>query len=1086
MFSIRICFMISILAVTAKAVDFQGAAAVLKEVSNKTTGSPTNTPTSERDRLLADLKSAHTASPDVAPQDAAEHWLSLVDRYFVLASKPIDPTDSEVIMQPLQFQAVVATLPSPNAWNALATAVESRPQGKGAMAVRELCLRLLVHMLTNNQKAQRDDLTAFESILTKSKDASLAQLSYQIPSFAETLDNASDDPDRLVKSFERQIDQMSREATAQALQSADSDIEAERYTPTLEVPDLVTLVGKERAEKLIRRALVAPVQLSIGVGDDTRALTQRLALEMIDQLKLAQWPLVCSLDAGPLYEALEKKFAEPKESVVATDSDSSDIAARLRKLSSHAILQNTRDESRRNAQMFYLLGLIAGGKSKDAAALLKKLDLTVTARYQSEVSLPSEAIEALDRAGHTRQLYDFLHEALTDRPELPFWDNYINLAARVGETEEMLALTRTAADRPNLTPSQRLTIRKHLANALLAADRVDEGVAELRKLLTAPPQSKGSEAAAMLQMLQSQGIASTPGISPETLSKAFAELKRGTENDAATRLAKLGRLLKRDDWVEEGLLALRQHSATSSVNSPSIYDSSRLAATLLDLNRGPDAEAVLLSALRDAIKHDEARQAARGEMMFGEFTTEASSILGELAGVYHKAGRDADVLILLNEAPWWGRKDLAGLLMMTYRHEEPLAVVAASALATTDHKADARAILDAYLDRSGGHDPAYQLLITLGDDNLIPRLDELFHRDQLEERPLIWKAELLRRAAKLEEAERTARQAIAIDPSDGDEPHGDRMRVYAILADILEARGDKAQATTYREAVKTIRLSEQADDYYEAGLLKRAVAMYEDALTHFADAYCVQSRTALRLADLGQNDAAEEHYRRAYELMPTSFGRMESHCFGCERIFEGQRAQGIAEKVFVKLVTQQPTKPQIHYLLGYLREEQGRYPEALASYRKAVALDPDYINAWKRIEELRSHVYLTHADCDAASLNILRLDPQLHHERPDLSEIVNLRALAEALVAAGKLQAPPHDSVYPLAAAKAVLEQHEKQHPQSPLQKRYQYYQDFYQRYSQEGSAPSPSAVISQTRGIQALTQMIDASVNIEATSNRE
>jgi tetratricopeptide (TPR) repeat protein len=1083
---IRIGFIISLLAVSARAADFQGAAAILKEASGTATGSPTNTPASERDKFLADLKSAPTASSDIPSRDAAKQWLSLADRYFVLASKPIDPTDSETMMQPLQFQAVVATLPPPSAWDALTTAVEARPQGKGATAVRELCLRLLVHMLTNNQKAQRDDLTAFESVLSKNKDASLAQLSYEIPGFAEMLDNASDDPDRLVKGFEKQLDEMSRQAAAQALQSANSGMEGEIYTPTLQVPDLVTLVGKESAENLIRRALVAPVQLSVGVGDDTRALTQRLALEMIDQLKVAQWSLVCTLDTRPLYEALEKKFAAPKESAVSTNRDSSDIAARLRHLSSQAMLQNARDENRRNAQMYYLLGLIADGKSKEAAALLKKLDLTAAAPNQYNPILPTEALDALDRAGHTRQLYDFLHEALTERPELPFWDNYIELAARVGETDEMLTLTRSAADRPNLTPSQRLTIRKHLANALLAADRLDEGVTELRKLLAAPPQSKEAELAAMTQALQSGALTDSTGDVPDDFSKAFAELTRSTTSDATTKIIELGRLLKHDDWVEKGLQALRQRMAASTGKSSGVYDAERLASTLLDLDRGPEAESVLLAALRDAVKRDQVKLATRSEMSFDDYTTESSRILAELAGVYHKAGHHADVLVLLNDAPWWGRKDLAGLLEVTSHREDPLAVVAAAALAATDHKAEARAILDAYLDRSGGHDPAYELLITLGDGNLIPRLDELFRRDQLEERPLIWKAELLRRAGKLDEAEHTARQAIAIDPSDGEEPHGDRMRVYTVLADILEARGDKTQAATYREVVKTIRLSEQADDYYEAGLLKRAVAMYEDALTHFADAYCVQSRTALRLADLGQNDAAEEHYRRAYELMPTSFGRMESHCFGCEHIFDGQRAQSIAEKVFMKLVAEQPTKPQIHYLLGYLREEQGRYPEALASYRQAVALDPDYINAWKHIEELRSHVYLTHADCDAASLNILRLDPQSHHERPNLTEIVDLRALAEALTAAGKLQAPHHDTIYPLAVAKALLDQHEKEHPQSASQMRYLRDQSFYRFYSHEGPPPSPSAMISQTRGIQAITQMIDATVRVDAMSSRE
>ena len=35
--------------------------------------------------------------------------------------------------------------------------------------------------------------------------------------------------------------------------------------------------------------------------------------------------------------------------------------------------------------------------------------------------------------------------------------------------------------------------------------------------------------------------------------------------------------------------------------------------------------------------------------------------------------------------------------------------------------------------------------------------------------------------------------------------------------------------------------------------------------------------------------------------MPDSFGRVESHCFGCERAFEGQRAQSLAEKIFTEL-----------------------------------------------------------------------------------------------------------------------------------------------------------------------------------------
>ena len=49
--------------------------------------------------------------------------------------------------------------------------------------------------------------------------------------------------------------------------------------------------------------------------------------------------------------------------------------------------------------MYYLLGLIAAGKSKDAADLLKKFDLTAATPDQLEANLPTEALDALDSGG---------------------------------------------------------------------------------------------------------------------------------------------------------------------------------------------------------------------------------------------------------------------------------------------------------------------------------------------------------------------------------------------------------------------------------------------------------------------------------------------------------------------------------------------------------------------------------------------------------------------------------------------------------------------------------------------------------------
>ncbi len=53
------------------------------------------------------------------------------------------------------------------------------------------------------------------------------------------------------------------------------------------------------------------------------------------------------------------------------------------------MFQNARNFNRRNAQMYYLLGLIAAGRSKDAADLLKKFDLTAATPDQLEANLPN-------------------------------------------------------------------------------------------------------------------------------------------------------------------------------------------------------------------------------------------------------------------------------------------------------------------------------------------------------------------------------------------------------------------------------------------------------------------------------------------------------------------------------------------------------------------------------------------------------------------------------------------------------------------------------------------------------------------------
>ncbi len=266
------------------------------------------------------------------------------------------------------------------------------------------------------------------------------------------------------------------------------------------------------------------------------------------------------------------------------------------------------------------------------------------------------------------------------------------------------------------------------------------------------------------------------------------------------------------------------------------------------------------------------------------------------------------------------------------------------------------------------------------------------------------------------------KSAIAIDPSDGEQGRDDRMRAYATLADILDAKDDPEAAALYRRAVKAIRLSEQADELHQLGLYQRAFARYREALEQFSDAYCIQSRLAVQLSKQGFQSETLAHYRRAYELMPDSFGRVESHCFGCESVFAGPVAQGIADEVFSAIVAKTPEKAQGHYMLGYLRKEQGRYTEAVQLFREAVARDGEYLNAWRQLHEIAERTYVSPQERDIARLKLLELDPAQHHVKYQLDRVSDLRALYRALASARRGAAQAPRKAYDLRANREMLE----------------------------------------------------------------
>lgn len=1017
----------------------RGAADVLKRAADQSAKTdPATKPPSDSAKLRADLTNFTTRAASLAPAAAAREWLELGDRF---ARLPMQARFGAGHREepPPQAQDLLMALPPPAAWDELAKAIGTRPTPGTLEDTREFGLRMLGQALTGDRTALARQASAFEALLIKAKRDEAMQLVHVFRALDDALRALSDDPKTILASVERQLTAAER----------DRDF----GNSSLNLPDLVGVIGQDEATPYVHRALLSKASNLSIEGKTTQALARQLALAVVNEMKVPRWGLVESLDAVELYEALEKKFAQTKPEKSASAADAL------------ADLENGRfgdDSEKQRAKTYYLMALIVRGRTADAAQFARR-----AAQEGGEFQVESAAVAALERAGFTAALDKFLHELLAQTPELPYWETYFSVAARTGNTERMLTLARTVAAKPDLAGEKSGSIRENLYRALLAADQVEEGVKELRALLATAPKATGRSARSF---------------------RTGAMQSFEWDNHALT-LARLGHLLEKPEWVAEGLVAAMPKTdanANPGDEFANAYQTRYLVEVLVQVGRLAEAEKLLADQLTKAIQQAP-NQRGFPEMAIATGRSPATESLKSLTALYHRAGRHDDVLVLLEQSSHWGVKDLAQLLSpgmsgMDFDLENfsgghyskgpkgsRLAQAAAAALIHAGRKAEARAIVDTMLDQAGGDDRAYELLVQLAGQEAMARLDAVFARDQFEERPLIWKALLLHQAGKHEEAEKVARQAIAIDPSDGEQGKGDRMRVYAVLADIRAARGDQKEAEFLRGVVRAIRLSEQADDFHAAGLLSRGVRMYQDSLKHFADAYCIQSRLAVQLTELGQHELAAKHYEKAFELMPDSFGRVESHCFGCESTFAGTQAQSVAERVFTTLAAKNPNKPQIHYLLGYLRQQQERGKDALPHFRRALQLDTDYLNAWEHLGQLGQEHRLPAAERDDIAFNVLRLDPLGRHTSANLGTVSDLRRLWTAVEAAAKFQVKAPTTLLPLPASRDEVEKHERTAKSQPNQ-----YFGSYTRYGSGGStAASPGQALAQHQLLTAISGLI-------------
>jgi tetratricopeptide (TPR) repeat protein len=372
-------------------------------------------------------------------------------------------------------------------------------------------------------------------------------------------------------------------------------------------------------------------------------------------------------------------------------------------------------------------------------------------------------------------------------------------------------------------------------------------------------------------------------------------------------------------------------------------------------------------------------------------------------------------MTLLEQAPWWGVEDVADLAS-----DDTLQMAVLHGLAATGRTREAARLARKILVAKPDDDNVYAVLVDVEGIRCLPFLDDLIQRDRFEERPLIWKAEVLRRAGQLDAAEAAARAALQIDPTDGEQHAGDRVRAYSVLAGILEAGGKKSDAAFFSNVVASVRMAEEGDRFTELGLIERSIPLYEQAEVLFGAAYCVQWRLAERLQAMGRTAEAEMHYAIAFERMPEQFGRVASFCFGCEGAFRSGASRSAAERVLAGLLDKEPVRPQVYYLMGLLREAQDRKSEAADYFKKALEKDPEYFDAMRALRDLAGVVFMTQDERNGLMLRMLALDPLQRHGTYT-QEISDFKALWERIGEAQRLRIAPETGIFPLAASKAHI-----------------------------------------------------------------
>ncbi len=208
------------------------------------------------------------------------------------AAQILDYPLNEWMKEPgeITFADFLKALPKPDAWPALADLLRKTPTS-APPEIAEIG-SFIAATLENSEQKQWDALFALGAMMKstrppiKNVPGLIGQILRIRPqqnldslrTVATNLASLTDDP----KLFEQ--------ATAFLIELAGKQ---PRGYVRLELPDLVSMLGEEKARQILRQLFTeTEFQISISAGSATEELARKITLESIGQLKSAQWELL--------------------------------------------------------------------------------------------------------------------------------------------------------------------------------------------------------------------------------------------------------------------------------------------------------------------------------------------------------------------------------------------------------------------------------------------------------------------------------------------------------------------------------------------------------------------------------------------------------------------------------------------------------------------------------------------------------------------------------------------------------------------------------------------------------------------------